>query len=85
MELVRALAADYSLVCFFDLDSGMGSALRNDDGDGSLFGKVFDGDIELKQSISLYASDFVHEDDRKMFLQGFTQETIRKELQDKKI
>ena len=84
MELVQALATDYSLVCFFDLDAGTGNALRNDDYDGSLFGDVFSGDILFEQSMELYARDFVYEEDRAAFLRGCTQEKIREELRDKK-
>lgn len=84
MELVQALTIDYRLVCFFDLDTGIGSALRNDDYDGSLFGVIFSGDIVFKESIERYARDFVCEEDRDTFLQGCTQDKIREELQDKK-
>ncbi|MDE6387647.1 MAG: response regulator [Lachnospiraceae bacterium] len=84
MELVQALTIDYRLVCFFDLDAGMGNALRNDDYDGSLFGVIFSGDIVFKESIERYARDFVCEEDRDMFLQGCAQEKIRAELKDKK-
>lgn len=84
MELVQALTIDYRLVCFFDLDTGIGSALRNDDYDGSLFGVIFSGDIVFKGSIERYARDFVCEEDRDTFLQGCAQDKIREELEDKK-
>ncbi|MDE6844743.1 MAG: response regulator [Lachnospiraceae bacterium] len=84
MELVQALSTDYSLVCFFDLDSGLGNTLRNDDYDGSLFGNVFRGNIMFRQSMELYAQDFVYEEDRELLLQNFTQEKIKEELEDKK-
>ncbi|MCM1123075.1 MAG: response regulator [Eubacterium sp.] len=84
MELIQALARDYSLVCFFDLDAGTGSALRSDDSDGSLFGDVFSGDILFRQSMESYAKDFVYEEDREAFLLSCTQEKIKKELEDKK-
>ena len=84
MELLQALATDYSLVCFFDLDAGTGSALRNDDYDGSLFGTIFSGNFVFGQCMELYARDFVYEEDRESFLRGFAQEKIREELQDKK-
>lgn len=84
MELLQALTTDYSLVCFFDLDSGEGNTLRNDDYDGSLFGTVFRGSIVFSQSMEQYAQNFVFEEDRESFLQSCTQEKIREELQDEK-
>ena len=84
MELVQALTIDYRLVCFFDIDAGVGSTLRNDDYDGSLFGVIFNGDIIFKESIERYARDFVCEEDREVFLRECAQEKIRAELNDKK-
>lgn len=84
MELVQALTIDYRLVCFFDIDTGVGSTLRNDDYDGSLFGVIFNGDIIFKESIERYARDFVCEEDREVFLRECAQEKIRAELNDKK-
>lgn len=84
MELVQALTIDYRLVCFFDIDAGVGSTLRNDDYDGSLFGVIFSGDIIFKESIERYARDFVCEEDREVFLRECAQEKIRAELNDKK-
>lgn len=84
MELVQALTIDYRLVCFFDLDAGVGNTLRNDDYDGSLFGVIFNGDIIFKESIERYARDFVCEEDREVFLRECAQEKIRTELNDKK-
>lgn len=84
MELVQALTIDYSRVCFFDLDAGIGNALRNDDYDGSMFGVIFSGDIVFKDSMERYAKEFVCEEDREGFRQSCTQERIRTELRDKK-
>lgn len=84
MELVQALTIDYRLVCFFDIDTGVGSTLRNDDYDGSLFSVIFNGDIIFKESIERYARDFVCEEDREVFLRECAQEKIRAELNDKK-
>ncbi len=84
MELVQALTIDYRLVCFFDIDAGVGRTLRNDDYDGSLFGVIFNGDIIFKESIERYARDFVCEEDREVFLRECAQEKIRAELNDKK-
>ena len=86
MELVQALGIDYNLVCFFDLDLGMGQTLRNDDGQGHLFNPIFQGEhLSLKKSMSCYIETFVHEEDREMLLQAFSLDQLKKELSEKKL
>ncbi len=84
MELVQALSTDYSLVCFFNLDSGKGAALRNSDYDGGLFGTIFSGEIMLNKSMELYIQQFVHEEDKEMFRRASEADKIREELDEKK-
>ena len=48
MELVKALSIDYSLVCYFDLETGSGRLLQDDEG-RQIFGSVFDGNISLEE------------------------------------
>ena len=43
MELVQALSIDYSLVCFFDLDTGRGYPLRVAGSRPQEQGENFDG------------------------------------------
>ncbi len=82
MELVRALSIDYSLVCYFDLDTGAGRLLRNDETE-RMFDRIFEGDISLKESMGRYIQDFVHEEDREMVRQASSRERIRQELEEK--
>ncbi|MCI9188016.1 MAG: response regulator [Lachnospiraceae bacterium] len=82
MELVRALSIDYSLVCYFDLDTGAGRLLRNDETE-HMFDRVFEGDIILEESMGRYIQDFVHEEDREMVKQASSREGIRHELEEK--
>ena len=84
MELVQALSTDYNLVCFFNLDSGKGAALRNNDYDGGLFGTIFSGDIMLHKSMELYIQQFVHEEDKEMLRKASEADKIREELDKKK-
>lgn len=84
MELVQALSTDYSPVCFFNLDSGKGAALRNSDYDGGLFGTIFSGEIMLNKSMELYIQQFVHEEDKEMFRRASEADKIREELDEKK-
>lgn len=84
MEMVQALSIDYSLVCFFDLNSGMGFSIRNDDHDGHLFGSIFSGEISLEESIQCYLQRFVHEEDREVLRQAFSLERLRQKMAEKK-
>ncbi len=84
MELIQALSIDYNLVCSFDLNTGMGMTVRNDDGQGKSFIPAFQGKISLEDSMEYYIREFVHEDDRELMWQAFSCDGIRKELEEKK-
>lgn len=85
VELVQALTIDYNLVCFFDLDTGMGFILRDADGSGRLFDADFGGDISFEESMELYIQKFVYEDDKEMMRQASTRDRLKKELEQKKL
>ncbi len=74
-ELVQALSIDYNLVCFFDLDTGMGFQVRNDE---NIFADTFDEKHSLEENATQYIEDFVHEDDRDMLRGNFFQRTAHK-------
>ncbi len=80
-ELVQALSMDYSLVCFFDLDTGMGFSLRADE--DSLV--IFDSEKEFsfEESMERYIRTFVYEDDREMLRNVFTLPKLKKELSER--
>ncbi len=84
MELVQALSIDYNLVCFFDMDTGKGFPIRNEDHDGRLFGFAFEGEISLEAGVRDYTSKFVYEEDREILLQVFSLESLRKKMEEKK-
>ena len=54
LELIHALGIDYNLVCFFDLDAGIGNIVRNDDSDGHEFDAVFNKSMSLEESMEIY-------------------------------
>lgn len=83
MGLIHALSIDFNLVCFFDLDTGMGAPLRVDDRHG--LDSVFFGEISLQESMDLYIQQYIHENDREMMRQASTAEYLRKELAGKKL
>ncbi len=80
MELIRALSTDYNLVCYFDLDTGTGAVLRDDDSEHMSEG-MFDGSISLTEDMGAYIRKFVHEEDREMLAQAVSLEKIREELE----
>lgn len=82
-ELFQALSIDFSLVCFFDLDTGMGFQFQSDNSD-STFDSIFNSKISLEESMELYIKKFVHIDDRAMLRQASSADILKKELTEKK-
>ena len=80
---MQALVLDYSLVWFFDLDTGMGVPVRNDDS-GHMLDDAFSGEMSLEESMGLYIRKFVQADDRDMLWQAVAREKLREELAEKK-
>ncbi len=83
-ELVQALVVDYSLVWFFDLDTGMGDTVRNDD-NGHALDLAFGGTMSLEECMELYIQKYVHEDDREMMRQATDRGRLKTELEGKRI
>ncbi len=83
LELIHALGIDYNLVCFFDLDAGIGNIVRNDDSDGHEFDAVFNKSMSLEESMEIYIQKYVHEDDKEMLRQVLCADKIKKELEEK--
>lgn len=79
-ELVQALSIDYNLVCFFDLDTGMGFQVQSGE---KLFDGVFDDKMSLEEGMEQYIQKFVYEDDRDMLRQASTREVLKRELEEK--
>ncbi|RKJ19513.1 PAS domain-containing sensor histidine kinase [bacterium D16-50] len=84
-ELIQALSMDYNLVCFYNLDTGKGMRLRDDDEDDALFGGVFTEASSLDESMEMYVHRFVHEEDKEMFSMLCSGNKIRQELSQKKL
>ena len=84
MELVQALSIDYNLVCFYDLNTGRGFLLRNDESNGHVFDSLFGGDISFGESVGGYIDRFVYEDDKEMLRHIFSLEELHKILMEKK-
>ncbi len=83
-ELVQALSIDYNLVCFFDLDTGIGVPIQNREHEGGAFSTIFNGDISYTESMEHYIQEFVYQDDRKMLLQASSIDKLKIELERQK-
>ena len=77
IELIQALAIDYNLVCFFDLDTGLGYPLRNVDDNGGEFIHGLGGEISYQESMELYIEKYVHEEDKEMLREAFIPERLK--------
>lgn len=86
-ELVQALSIDYNLVCFFNLDNGIGHALRLIDCDKGVLDTIFGNksDLILEYDMGRYISTCVYEDDKEMMTNVCSREWIRGELEKKKV
>lgn len=83
-ELLQALSTDYSLVCFFDLNTGIGMLLQNDNYPKNVPDSVFKREIQLRESMDTYIQDVVYEEDREIMRQASSAEWLKKELAVKK-
>ncbi|MCM1386787.1 MAG: ATP-binding protein [Bacillus sp. (in: Bacteria)] len=82
-ELIQALGIDYNLVFFFDLDTGKGMLLRDDEGKHSVRDSFFDSELALPDSMERYIREYVYEEDEEKLRQAFSLETLKKELEEK--
>ncbi|MDE7424616.1 MAG: PAS domain S-box protein [Lachnospiraceae bacterium] len=85
MKLIQALSIDYNLVCFFDLDTGMGNTLRITECENYVLESIFMGKLSLKESMERYIERCVLEDDRELLRQACSTDNLKKELAQKNI
>ncbi len=79
-DLIQALTIDYNLVCFFDLNTGMGNTLRVHECPYNILNTVFSGDLLLHDNMERYISACVHEDDQETIRETMSRERLLKEL-----
>ena len=85
MKLIQALSIDYNLVCFFDLDTGMGNTLRITECENYVLESIFMGKLSLKESMERYIERCVLDDDRELLRQACSTDNLKKELAQKNI
>ena len=83
MEQIQALSTDYSLVCFFNLDTGRGYPLRMAGGEESAYHAAFAADRSFQESVDIYTGRYVWPEDREVFLRACSLERLREELEQK--
>ncbi|MCI8622702.1 MAG: response regulator [Provencibacterium sp.] len=83
MELIHALSLDYNLVCYFDLETGIGRPLRIDGCKNHILDAIFAGELSLEACVGRYIERGVHPEDRASLLQAITRENLEKELSEK--
>ena len=81
--LLRALSVDYRLVCYFDLDTGEGDALRLDENRKEILGEIFTGELQFDRCIEKYIAQRVWPEDREQMHRVFSIQWLEDEL-DKK-
>lgn len=85
MELIHALSMEYNLVCFFELDTGEGKALRIGECGSNLLEQVFDGVLSLEETMERYIEVGVYEQDRELMRNAVSREHLKKELMEKTV
>lgn len=83
MELIHALSIEYNMVCYFDLDTGIGRVLRLGECKNDLLRPIFSGTISLEECMGRYIDMGVHEDDREALRTMASREHLKKELLEK--
>ncbi|MDE7312330.1 MAG: response regulator [Eubacterium sp.] len=80
MELMQALTEDYSIVCFFNLDTGKGIPIRTDAADGGAFLPDAGGNLSFRESLEQYIQNTVYEEDKEKLRQFACAACLKKEL-----
>ncbi len=85
MELVQALALDYTMVCYFDLETGLGFPLRFAEGVEHVFETSGDQQLSLKDSMEQYIKEYVYEEDQQLLLEASSQDKLKEELAENRL
>ena len=82
-ELIQALSSDYSLVCFFDLDTSRGYPLRVVDSERRKLSDIFSGPVSLDGCMGRYIDDYVYAEDQALMRQAVSPAWMVKELEER--
>ncbi len=84
-ELVQALSTDFNLVCYFDLETRRGNALRTHACPYGILDRLFEGELSMNSSLEDYIQTCVYVDDRDLVRRIFTGDALAREIQDRGI
>ncbi len=84
MELIHALSTDYNLVCYFDLDSGTGTALRINNCPYEVLDEIF-SQPAMPGSLEQYIDQCVYSEDKEMLRQAISRDHLAEALEEKGI
>lgn len=82
-ELVQALGVDYNLICFFNIDTGIGHALRAHDCEYHVLSRIFSGNLDFTLCIDKYIGECVLNEDKELLRNALSRENLIKELSEK--
>lgn len=82
-ELIHVLAANYSVVCYFDLNTKHGNALHINECSKKRLRRLFVGRLEIERTIAAYCNSCVVEEDRELVKSNCAVEKLKKELSEK--
>lgn len=84
-EMIQALSIDYSLVCFFDLDTGEGKALRIGECKHNILDSIFSGELSYDKVMARYIEAGIYEQDRETLQNALSREHLKEELLNKSV
>ncbi len=85
MELVSALGIEYTLVCFFDLDTGAGWVLRMSECPKGILDHIFPGEVDFEECMGGYISTCALDEDKELLRHTVTRQRLRQVLAEKPI
>ena len=85
MELIHALSIDYNLVCFFDLETGIGKALRIGECKNKILGPIFSGELILEECLERYIQAGVYDEDKETMRRAVSRERLKAVLMEKPV
>ena len=85
LELISALGIEYSLVCFFDLDTGSGHVLRMGECKNGMLERIFSSALSLEHCIDRYIEAGVYEEDKDILRKAAGRDYLKRVLADRPI
>ena len=83
MELIHALSMEYNLVCFFDLETGIGKALRIGECRNNILEPIFSGKLSLEECMKRYIDTGIYDEDKEILRHAVSKEQLKRELMEK--